>query len=321
METDPALAGSTEFASWRAHLRRQIEGLAAAVEDGVPDLFAAQIAWSRDALAARQMTTETLGLALARLREVLEESLPQAAWAPLLTYFQRASDELVLRAVLQASELPGDRPHGQLALDYLNLLVDGDEHAAATLVLDAVRARRLPVRDALARVLVPAQRELGRRWHQGIVGVAEEHFGSLVTRKLLARVEAEASPATPNGRTVVVASVAHDAHDLGTLVAAALFGLDGWRSLCLGADVPIVDPVAFVTRMDADLVALSATLDEQRETAARTIGALRTARPGQRVIVGGSAFAKGTDLWKRVGADAYAASAEQAVKLGQQLVG
>jgi methanogenic corrinoid protein MtbC1 len=73
--------------------------------------------------------------------------------------------------------------------------------------------------------------------------------------------------------------------------------------------------------MDADLVALSATLDEQRETAARTIEALRTARPGQRVIVGGSAFAKGTDLWKRVGADAYAASAEQAVKLGQQLVG
>jgi methanogenic corrinoid protein MtbC1 len=68
-------------------------------------------------------------------------------------------------------------------------------------------------------------------------------------------------------------------------------------------------------------VALGATLDVQRATTARAIAALREARPGQKVLVGGAAFAARPDLWRRVGADAWAATPSEAVDVGRELVG
>ncbi len=321
IEGDPALAGPGGFDAWRLHLRGQLTALAAAVEDGAPEMFAAQVGWARDSFAAREQSAAVLGTALCRLREVLEESLPGSAWAALPVYFDRAHDELAHPWTPQPSDLPGLHPHGQLALDYVSALLECDERRAVALVIDALKAGRLSVRDALDGVLLPAQRELGRMWHQGLIGVAEEHFGSIVTAKVLARALAHAPAIVSNSRTVVVASVARDAHDLGVHVVSAFFVLDGWRSICLGGNTPIEDLVQFVARFDADLVALGATLDEQREVTARTIEALRAARPGQRVLVGGAAFAGDAALWRRIGANGYARSAAEAVELARKLAG
>lgn len=321
VESDPLLAGPGGFEGWRLHLRSQVSALAAAVEDQAPERFAAHVGWSRDALAPRSGSTAVLGVALSRLHDVLEESLPPAAWSELPEYFERARSALSRPAVLQPSGLPGTHAHGQLAFDYVSALLAGDERRAVALVLDSVSTGRLSVPEALDGVLVPAQRELGRMWHQGAIGVAEEHFGSVVTAKVLARAMAHARPAEPNGRTVVVASVARDAHDFGVQVVAAFYELEGWRSICLGGNTPIEDLVQFVARFDADLVALGATLEEQREVASRTIQALRAARPGQKVIVGGAAFAGDPKLWLRIGADGHARTAAEAVELGRLLEG
>ena len=320
VEKDPELAGPGGFEAWRNHFKSQLTSLAAAVEDELPEHFAAQVRWSREAFAAREVSAAALQAALGRLRDVLEESLPGPAWARLPAYFDRARAELAQPSTPQPCPLPGTQVHGQLALDYVSALVAGNERGAAAMVLDALSAGRLSVREALDAVLAPAQRELGRMWHQGLIGVAEEHFGSIVTARVLARTMAHAPVVQDNGRMVVTASVARDAHDLGVQIVSAFFELDGWRSICLGGNTPIEDLVQFVVRFDADLVALGATMDAQREIAARTIAALRAARPKQRVIVGGSAFAGDASLWRRIGADAYAGSASAAVDLGRQLV-
>lgn len=320
IERDPDLAGSGGFEAWRIHLRSQLAALAAAVEDGAPELFAAQVGWSRDACLARAGSVAALEAALTRLREVLEESLPGPAWEKLPPYFEHAMGELALRPALEASALPGVQAYGQLALDYVTALVAGEERRAVKLVLHALEVRQLRVKEVLESVLVPAQRELGRLWHQGVIGVAEEHFGSVVTGKVLARAMVHAPPSEPNGCTVVVTSVTGDAHDLGVHMVAAFFELDGWRSICLGANTPIDDLVQFVARFDSDLVALGATLDPQREVAARTVEALRAARPGQRVLVGGAAFRGDAALWRRIRADAFAETAGEAAEVGRRLV-
>jgi methanogenic corrinoid protein MtbC1 len=137
---------------------------------------------------------------------------------------------------------------------------------------------------------------------------------------VLERVLALAPAATPNGRTVIVTSVTGDAHSFGAEMIAAYFELDGWRSICLGADMPIDDLVSIAIRFDAHLVAIGATLDTQRASVARTIATLRAARPAQRVLVGGAAFAFDAALWRRVGADAYAESPMQAIEVAGRLV-
>lgn len=170
-------------------------------------------------------------------------------------------------------------------------------------------------------LLVPAQREIGRLWHRGEIGVAQEHFASNVTRRVVERVLAIAPRAAPRGKPVVVAAVAGDAHDLGVLVVAGCFELAGWRTLFLGSNVPAVDLTQIAVQCDAGIVALGATIDTQREAAAAAIVALRAARPGQKVIVGGPAFSCCDDAWKRIGADAMARDAREAVEIGERLRG
>lgn len=333
VETEPEVAGRGSFEAWRLHLENQILELAAAVEDAAPELFAAHASWSAEAFAARAFSPKATVVALSCLSQILEANLPAHAWAPLPVYFNRAQEECARRATratggaggiaatAAAAELSGKDADSRLALEYVSLLASGDERGAIALVLGAVEKRKITVPKALDAVLAPAMHEIGRRWHRDELGIAEEHFATTVTRKVLARLLLHAPTSEQNGRTVIVSSVEGDAHDMGVHFVSAFFELDGWKSICLGADTPVEEIVRLSTRFDADLVALGATIGTQRQAIARTIAALKATRPGRPVLVGGAAFEGGDDLWRRIGADARATSARDAVKLGRELAG
>lgn len=320
-ERAPDVVESTGFPAWQDYLSRQVLALASAVEDEAPELFSAGVAWSRDAFAARAMPSDGLALALTCLESVLEESLPGEAWSPLGEYFRHARHELESGVAAEPAPPGPASLAGTLAQSYVDALVAGDEVRATSLVREALDEGRLTVQALVDSVLAPAQRELGRRWHVGAVGVGEEHYATQTTRKVLTLALSKAPRARPRERTVVVAAVAGDAHDLGLAFVAAHFELDGWRTLLLGADTPVADLVTFVLRHQPDLVALGATLDEQRVMTAEAIRALRAGRPGLRILVGGAAYAGRPELWRRSGADGHAADAAEAVRKGLGLVG
>lgn len=319
LELDATAASIDEITGWKTYQRETIAGLIAALDTGSPAGFAARSAWSRDAFAARGSSSEVLRSALDALRNVLEESLPPEAWIVLPPFFDRARGELTRSAPPSKRAIDEGDARGMAALRYLDALLAQDEHGALAVVLDQVTSSKLDARDALESVLVPALREVGRLWHRGEIGVAEEHFATSVTRRAIERILAAAPRATPCGKTVIVASAAGDAHDIAVHVVAAFFELEGWRTLFLGANVPAPDLTQLAVQTDADIVALGATIDTQRESVARTIVDLRAARPGLRVIVGGGAFAPDDGSWRRSGADALAISSREAVAIATRL--
>lgn len=307
----------SQFGEWKAHLRSQVLELAAAVEVEEPQRYAQRVAWSRDAFAARDVESDVPRAAIQALAGVLQDSLPDEAWLLLPDYFQLAEGELDKAPVATPSELVGDSEAVQLARSYVESILNGDEAKAVRAVLEVVQQEEMSPEDVLELVVAPAQREIGRLWHMGKIGVADEHFATMVTRKLLVRL-------TPveqvyDDRTVVVSAVAGDAHDIGVQLVAAFFQLAGWRAICLGADVPSEDLLAIVDRFDADVVALGATLENQRAAVTTAIAILRAKRPDQVVIVGGSAFAGAGEPWRHVGADGEAGSPREAVALAARL--
>jgi methanogenic corrinoid protein MtbC1 len=316
LETEPGFAGEG-FEAWRGHLRTQLGELAAAVEDESPELFAERVAWSRDAFVARTVPVEALSASVASLREVCEESLPAEACAPLAVYFESAAKELECEKSAPASAIVG--PHAAVTIAYVEALARDDDRGAVALVTQAMDGG-LSARDVIEHVLGPAQREIGRKWHAGELSVAEEHLATTSARRVLERAVLHAPEAAPNGKRVLVASVAGDAHDLGVRLVAAYFELEGWRTYCLGADMPSDDLAPAAQRLKVDLVALGATLGSQRESAEEAVAALRAAHPELPVIVGGPAFSHGPSLWQRIGADGYASSPSEAVELAQALL-
>jgi methanogenic corrinoid protein MtbC1 len=314
--------GADPFSSWQFWLAARVEELAAAVAVEQPRRFTSQVHWCQAVLAARGVSVEYFRVALRGLRRVLVKELPEQVQPLAARYLDEALDAFDDRPTDVSVQLLADTPHGRLASSYLLALLEGDRRRASRVVLDAINQSE-SVRDVYLHVLLPAQEELGRMWLTGEVNVAEEHFASHTTKMVMGHLLSRAEIQSPNGKTVLTAAVAGNRHDIGLYAVADFFEMAGWRTIQLGADVPIRDLVEAVEFFEVDLLALSASLNVQIETVKSTIQAVRGGSRGNvvKILVGGLAFADADNLPEGLGADGHAADPEEAVRLGGRLVG
>lgn len=137
-------------------------------------------------------------------------------------------------------------------------------------------------------LLAPLMREVGDRWHQGTLTVAEEHLISFAARQRLQSLFASAPKRSK--QHVVCACPPDDEHELGLLGAALKFRHAGWRVTFLGARTPVEHLARVVRSLEPDLVALSVV---GTAGAAQTLVELAAALPeGTRVVLGGSAASR-----------------------------
>ena len=325
VEREPALRqafGADAQTGWRVHLAQRVLELSAALNAAEPKLFVARVLWTARAFRARQQDDRAIRLSLESLRDVLAERLPEPARGGPLDYLERALDALQgPEAAAPDHALDPSRPSDRLALLYLQKILEGDV-AGAVAEIQAATRQGMDVRAAYLEVLLPAQREIGRLWHLGEVTVAEEHLVTFTIQRTMAVLAASAPAVPSNGKTAVVAAVATNAHDIGLRAVADLYQLAGWRTIFLGADVPAEDLPSILNYFQADLLLLGATIATQLPRVQQAIATLRAQgdRP-VKVIVGGAAFDEADEVWKKLGADGYAARIDEAVTLGGRLVG
>ncbi|MHC4398916.1 MAG: cobalamin B12-binding domain-containing protein [Planctomycetota bacterium] len=314
--------GADPFSAWQSWLSVRVEELAAAAGAEDPGMFTSQVHWAKALLQERGVSAEHFRAGLTSLKGVLAKELPEQVQPLAERYLDEALEAFDEQATdIRASLLP-DSPHGRLASAYLLALLEGDRRRASRVVLDAVD-RPETVRNIYLHVLLPAQEELGRMWLTGEINVAEEHFASHTTKTVMAQLLSRAEFRPTNGKTVLTAAVAGNRHDIGLYAVADFFEMAGWRTVQLGADVPIGDLVEAVECFEVDLLALAASLNVQLATVRSTIQAVRSGPRGGmvKILVGGLAFADADHLPVEMGADAYAANPDRAVRVGCQLVG
>lgn len=330
LAADRLLQGHPEIAArfapdalgaWKAVLGQRIVELATALRLGEPRLFAARLSWARRAFEARDVPESDLGASLEALAAVLEEELPEATRAAPAAVLRDALTELGQPLEDSDSHIDPRTPAGRLALEYLAAVLEGDARKATDRLLAEVDAG-LTVESAYQDVLVPAQREVGRLWHAGELGIVEEHIVTYTTERLMALLAHRAERAPANGRTVVCAAVAGNVHDIAVRVLADFFDVSGWRSIHLGASVPAPEIASAVQYFDADLVVLSAALSVQLPRVAEAIATIRRIEGRTvRVMVGGLAFSDAPEIWRKLGADGYAPDAREARRLAAELFG
>lgn len=161
----------------------------------------------------------------------------------------------------------------------------------------------------------PALVEVGVRWAERQITVAQEHLATANATMLLGRAFMVADVAEPNGRKAVFACVAGNHHALGVRVLSDAFAIAGWEVRSLGANVPTDDLIAFVQGEAPDLVGLSLSDVAQADAARTVIAAVRasTDDPAPVVVVGGFPFVSGALAAADVGADAAPTDARSAL--------
>ena len=147
-----------------------------------------------------------------------------------------------------------ERPLVEALAMELRQALDNFDSAAGHAALDRLLAA-VSVEFAVTRVLIPYLHELGERWADGSVTVAQEHFASNLVRGRLLGLARDWG--ARGDSSAVLACLPGEAHDIGLILLGVLIALRGWRVTFLGADTPVDTLEATVRGLAPSLVVLT----------------------------------------------------------------
>jgi MerR family transcriptional regulator, light-induced transcriptional regulator len=287
-------------------------------------IFIDSVGWAYAMLHSLHMPKDGLSSSLEVFKEVLWEELPPD--------LRKKSDDFIEKSLAflatAPTEIPpfirDDNPLAPVAHAYLNALLSANRHTAITIINEQVKGG-VTVRDIYLHIFQPVLREVGRLWQIQKISVAEEHYVTGATQMMLAQLYlpfmTENKSVKRRGKTLVAACVSEELHEVGIRMVADFFEMDGWDTYYIGANTPAPGLIAAVKERKADVVALSSTMSYHLPQVDYLIRSLR-GDPDTRhakIIIGGYPFNIIPDLWKKVGADAYAGSADEAVAVANRL--
>lgn len=173
--------------------------------------------------------------------------------------------------------------------DFLRAALAGRRLDAARLVCQALNAG-VDADALLVGVLGEAQREVGDRWAENVISVADEHLTTATTQLTAALLLARAERPAPQGLRALFACVPGERHGVPCQLAAATYELAGFDVIYLGADVPQVELLRAVDVHRPHLVGLSCTLFHHLPALHRSLDALASAHPDVLRAAGGQAI-------------------------------
>jgi methanogenic corrinoid protein MtbC1 len=192
---------------------------------------------------------------------------------------------------------------------FLDALSQADDAAAIRVATDLLDSG-VPAQEVLLDLVAPAQESVGRLWQEAHWSVAQEHAATAISERVVAAVDERTLSSGSRGH-VVLGCLDGEWHVLPARIVAAVMRLHGWRVTFLGASVPAPALVSYLHEHGPDVVALSCALPIHLPEAHRTITSAQ--RTGTPVLAGGPGFGSDGRWARRLGVDAWAGSAVDAV--------
>ncbi len=245
-------------------------------------------------------------------------------------YFEVSLDYLLGRSdstltadrilTFRAHDAPGRTTLSRSAGEYLNRLLNGQQQQAFESVISSIVEGGMSVREVYREILEPALKAVGSMWETNEIDVYDEHFVSHATESLMGQLRSFLVSGPPTKGTVILAPVPGELHDIGLRMVSDFVEAEGFRCVFLGANTPTGGIAKALIEKKADILAISATLTFDVDAVADALRRVRSAasrrgRKHLRIVAGGQAFTFDRTLWERVGADGFAANAEEAVQV------
>lgn len=182
--------------------------------------------------------------------------------------------------------------------------------------------------NTIDRFLIPALNEAGEAFETKKIFLpqlllsAEAAGAAFDTVKKQLRAAEENNPGQKAGRkarTVVLATVQGDIHDIGKNIVKVLLENYAFQVVDLGKDVAPEAVVAAAREHGARLVGLSALMTTTVPAMEETIRQLHAALPDCKVVVGGAVLTQ--EYADRIGADQYSRTAMDTVRYAEAVLG
>ncbi|HEY4025213.1 MAG TPA: cobalamin B12-binding domain-containing protein [Candidatus Dormibacteraeota bacterium] len=201
--------------------------------------------------------------------------------------------------------------------DLIDALLGGDDDEAFELAA-AMLAKTGSRTAVFADMLHSALLEINNLWYAGHVSHRDEVRGAVAVRRIVCALAATpvARP-VPRGSRCILAVPPGDPHDVGLTMLVLALEDHGWSVEMPGPGASLREVAEHVVARRPRLFGLSAGHQPPLPEVERAISTIRRARVP--VLVGGVAFNRRPDLWRRLGAGGLGTDVRVGVVLAQRL--
>lgn len=201
-------------------------------------------------------------------------------------------------------------------------LIDGEIETAQELISKALTDGMDP-NECIAKGFKPGLDEIGRGFESGEYFLPDLVLAGKIMQAVVDILASEGQDKfTPqeNLGTVMLATVAGDLHSIGKHLVAMMLGLNGFKVMDLGIDVPTATIVERAKEEEPDILGLSALLSTTTGAQKDVIDGLiaEGIRDKVKILVGGAVVSK--EWADQIGADGYAEDANAAVVVAKKVM-
>jgi len=172
-------------------------------------------------------------------------------------------------------------------------------------------------------VLQPSMSNIGVRWENGIITVAQEHLASAIVARVLSSIMVTRfTPKKEKTGKAVVSAAPNEFHEIGAWMVALTLESDGWDVRYLGANTPRKELVDFVRKEKADLLCISVAMPFNLIWLERIVKDVKS-DPNLKhvkVIIGGQAVLNDPSVVDIIGADAFGLDCRDAKLIAKKLI-
>ncbi len=311
--------GDRGRAACRADVAHHWEFLqdASAVEQA--DLFTGYVLWLQSVLEHRGLDTRHIDASLELMETYLRDRIDPSA--PVQT--TRLLGVLALGRKALARPLATADAYALTAQNtpalapLVDALCAGDRRTAGHTLFTTLAPGGRDFLDLAVGIIQPALYEVGYRWQNNKISVAQEHMATAICQSLLTSAYAGSRFAeTGDDRRAILACIEGNHHSLGLRIVSDALEIAGWQVRYIGADTPARSLLGQIEAWQPQLLALSMSLPHQLGPARQLITQIKADMSGRRpeIAVGGLVVNSAPGVVKILGADYWFSDARTAVE-------
>lgn len=199
---------------------------------------------------------------------------------------------------------------------YLAPLLRGDRKACRAVVEETLQSG-VPANSVYVHLIWPIMVQIENLLRRDKITPVQEHLATRINRTIVDQLQNKLPRRPSKGKKIAVCSARDELQELGAQMIVDLFESDGWEVRFLGGGLTNDDVFAFINEYAPDMLLLYGTSPKQAPDVRRLIDTIRgvDAWPDLRIMVCGGLFNRAEGLWEEIGADAFAATAIEAVQI------
>jgi len=203
---------------------------------------------------------------------------------------------------------------------YLQPLLAGRRAECFSLISEALRRGHSPEEIALD-VVWPAAMQIDRLYRDDRIDSAVENMAARINRTIADQLQAHLPCRMPNGKRLIITCPDGQREELGAQMLADLLQSRGWDVYLVGSRVPHDELLRLVGQMRPHVLLIYGTQPGEVPAARRLVEIIREIGvcPTMNIVASGGVFDRVDGLWQEVGADVFAGSPREVVRIVEEL--